>query len=55
MSMGNWKIKQYTKKSRGSRTKSSKAKLYFAVPPAEGWPAFTGTNWSALSLRNRVK
>lgn len=53
--MGNWKIKAYTKKTRGSRTKSSRAKIYFAVPPAEGWPAFNGTNWSAFGLRRTSK
>lgn len=43
------------RKSNPSRTKSNKAKLYIAIPPKEGWPAFTGSNWSALGLRNRSK
>jgi hypothetical protein len=54
MSMGNWKIKQTSKKSKASRTRSSKAKLYIAVPPAEGWPAFTGS-YSVFGVRNARK
>lgn len=33
LSMGRWN----TKKARGSRTKSSLARSYVAVPPPEGW------------------
>ena len=44
-----------SKGGKPSRTKSSRAKIYIAVPPKEGWPAFTGTNWAALGLRNKGK
>jgi len=43
------------RRNKPSRTKSKKAKLYIAIPPKEGWPAFTGSNWTALGLRNRSK
>lgn len=43
------------RKNKPSRTTSSKARLYIAIPPAEGWPAFTGSNWLALGLRNKGK
>ena len=52
--MGNWKLKSLGKKSKASRTTSSRAKLYFAVPPAEGWPAFTGS-YSVFGARNSRK
>ena len=38
-----------------SRTKSGRAKIYIAIPPKEGWPAFTGSNWGAMGLRNKGK
>lgn len=41
------------KSGRPSRTKSNRAKLYVTVPPAEGWPAFTGQNWAALGYRRK--
>lgn len=41
------------RKSKASRTSSYKAKIYIAVPPKDGWPAFTGHNWAALGLRVR--
>jgi hypothetical protein len=41
------------RKNKPSRTKSNRAKLYAPMPPKEGWPAFSGGNWSAYGLRNR--
>jgi hypothetical protein len=41
------------KSHKPSRTKSSKAKVYIAVPPKTGWPVFTGSNWAAMGLRNK--
>ena len=38
-----------------SRTKSNRSKIYEAIPPATGWPAFTGSNWGALGVRNKSK
>lgn len=40
---------------KASRTKSNRAKLYFAIPPKDGWPAFNGSNWAAMGLRNKAK
>ncbi len=40
---------------KSSRTRSSLSKIYIAVPPKDGWPAFTGSNWAALGLRNKGK
>lgn len=40
-------------RSNPSRTRSNKAKLYIAIPPKEGWPPFTGSNWSSMGLRNK--
>lgn len=40
---------------KASRTKSNRAKLYVAIPPVGGWPAFTGSNWGAMGLRNKGK
>jgi hypothetical protein len=37
LSMGRWNKKIISKKARGSRTKSSVARSYVAVPPPEGW------------------
>jgi len=54
MAMGNWKTKQFSKKTKASRTRSNKAKIYFAVPPAEGWPSFNN-NYSAFGVRNSRK
>lgn len=47
------RISEACKKGRPSRTKSNRAKLYIAIPPKDGWPAFTGTNWTALGLKNK--
>lgn len=41
------------KSGRPSRTRSDRAKIYIAIPPKEGWPAFTGQNWAALGLRSK--
>lgn len=49
------RISQAVKGARASRTKSNRAKLYIAIPPKDGWPAFTGSNWGALGLRNKSK
>lgn len=38
-----------------SRTKSTRARIYVAIPPEDGWPPFTGSNWSALGLRARAR
>lgn len=49
--MGTWKTRKLSKKTKASRTTASRAKLYIAIPPAEGWPAFTG-NYAAFGVRN---
>jgi len=49
------RISAARRKSNPSRTKSNRAKIYIAVPPKEGWPAFTGSNWGALGLKNKSK
>ena len=54
MAMGNWKTKTFSKKQRASRTRSSRAKIYFAIPPAEGWGEFKG-NYAAFGLRRGSK
>lgn len=38
MAMGTWKSKIIDKKGKASRTTSSPATIYVAVPPATGWP-----------------
>jgi hypothetical protein len=38
LTMSYWKSKQIAKKSRGSRTGSSKARITVAYPPEGGWP-----------------
>jgi hypothetical protein len=40
MAMGNWKLKKLKQQlsGRGNSTKSKKARIYRAYPPAEGWP-----------------
>lgn len=38
MWMGNWRNRLLQKGTRASRTSSKPARLYVAVPPAEGWP-----------------
>ena len=53
MSTSSRRISLSTKKGKPNRTKSYKAKIYIAIPPKEGWPAFTGTNWTSLGLRKR--
>ena len=53
MSTSSRRISKAIKKGKPSRTTSSRAKIYIAVPPKEGWPAFTGNNWSALGLRSK--
>jgi hypothetical protein len=40
---------------KASRTTSNRAKLYMAIPPKEGWPAFNGSNWLAFGTRNKGK
>lgn len=45
------RIAQQRRTGKPSRTKSNRAKLYVAIPPQEGWPAFTGSNWKALGLK----
>lgn len=35
---GSWKSRQIDKKGKASRTTSKPARIYIAVPPAEGWP-----------------
>lgn len=35
--MGNWKKKKLIKGIRASRTRSDKAKIYYAIPPVSGW------------------
>lgn len=35
--MGTWKTKIIRKQGKASRTKSSPARLYVAVPPKTGW------------------
>lgn len=52
--MGTWKLKALSKNTKASRTRSNKAKLYFAVPPADGWPAFTGS-YFVFGVRNARK
>lgn len=37
MWMGNWRARLQQKGARASRTTSKPARLYVAVPPAEGW------------------
>lgn len=37
MSMGDWKSKSISKKSRGSQTASKKCRTYVAIPPIGGW------------------
>lgn len=54
MSMGNWKIKQVSKQTKASRTRSNRAKIYFAVPPADGWPTWSGS-YSVFGVRNARK
>lgn len=36
--MGNWRSHAIAKESRGNRTRSTKSKIYYAIPPATGWP-----------------
>lgn len=55
MSTTSRRISQKAKGGKPSRTTSSRSKMYIAVPPKEGWPAFTGGNWAAMGLRNRGK
>lgn len=55
MSTTSRRISASGKGQKASRTKSNRAKLYIAIPPKEGWPAFTGSNWGALGLRNKGK
>lgn len=38
MHMGNWKAEVIKKKGKASRTSATRAKIYIAIPPAEGWP-----------------
>jgi len=52
MWMGNWKSSKLQKGNRGSRTASKRARIYFAVPPATGWPGGTP---EANGLRGRSK
>lgn len=47
------RLSQAVRKSRPSRTSSSRAKVYIAIPPAEGWPRFNGSNWKDMGLRNK--
>jgi hypothetical protein len=42
------------RKSRPSRTTSNRAKVYVAVPPADGWPPFDG-NYARQGARIRSK
>lgn len=53
MSTSSRRIAQAFKKSKPSRTTSSKSKIYIAIPPKDGWPPFTGSNWAALGLRRK--
>ena len=36
--IGMWKSKITRKKGKASRTSSGVARMYIAVPPADGWP-----------------
>lgn len=36
--MTTWKAKKLRKGARASRTKSTPAKMYIAIPPITGWP-----------------
>jgi hypothetical protein len=36
--MATWKKRKLIKDTRASRTRSGKARVYFAYPPATGWP-----------------
>lgn len=53
MSTSSRRISKAIKKGRPSRTTSNRAKIYIAIPPANGWPAFSGNNWAALGVRLR--
>jgi hypothetical protein len=35
---GVWKVKEFKRKGKASRTYSKPARTYLAVPPTEGWP-----------------
>lgn len=53
MATSSRRVSAARKKNKPSRTASYRAKIYIAIPPKEGWPAFTGSNWAALGLRHR--
>jgi hypothetical protein len=53
MSTSSRRLAAATRGGKPSRTRSNKAKLYIAIPPQGGWPAFTGQNWTALGLRRK--
>lgn len=46
------RIAAAVRKNRPSRTTSNKAKIYVAIPPETGWPAFTGS-YTAMGMRNK--
>lgn len=37
LGMGDWKARIIRKKGKASRTASTPARLYIAIPPIEGW------------------
>ena len=45
------RISAAASRSKPSRTKSNRAKLYIAIPPKTGWPAFDGQNWAAPGVK----
>jgi hypothetical protein len=53
LSMSFWRSKKLAKKTRGSRTSSTKARTYVALPPEGGWPG--GMPGLATGLRSRGK
>lgn len=54
MSTSSRRLAAAARRNKPSRTTSNRSKPYIAVPPADGWPAFTGNNWAALGLRRKA-
>ena len=46
------RIAAAVRKNRPSRTTSSRAKIYIAIPPEGGWPPFRGS-YTELGMRNK--
>ena len=54
MSTTSRRVCKQRRKSNPSRTTSNRAKVYVAIPPADGRPPFNG-NYTQQGLRNRSK